>query len=128
MTTSGFTRLFVAPRAPLARPRTPLAGLGAAGPRPNLTILSMLPLLALVALAGVGCGTVTRIYSPAALARNNRWVILPITNLAETVQAGERVEAMLDTVLRRHGVTTLDRYPTMKEDDVHVLLSDRARY
>lgn len=140
MTTPGFTHPFVAARAPRARPRTPSAGHGAAGPRANLlislislissisSILPMLPLLALVALAAVGCGTVTRIHAPAALARNSRWVILPITNLAETIQAGERVEAILDTVLRRHGVTTLDRYPTMKEDEVHVLLSDRARY
>ena len=35
---------------------------------------------------------------------------------------------MLDTVLRGHGVGSLDRYPALKEDEVHLLLSDRARY
>jgi hypothetical protein len=80
------------------------------------------------AMLALGCGTVTRIHAPTSLAGKARWVILPIANLAETVQAGERVEAMLDTVLRRRGITTLDRYPAIKEDDVHVLLSDRARY
>jgi polysaccharide biosynthesis protein PelC len=84
--------------------------------------------LLLGAMLVLGCGTVTRIHAPTSLAGKARWVILPIANLAETVQAGERVEAMLDTVLRRRGITTLDRYPAIKEDDVHVLLSDRARY
>jgi hypothetical protein len=101
------------PASPSVRPRLSRAGLGAA---------------VLCALVAAGCGTVTRIHAPAPLAGKARWVVLPVTNLAETVQAGERNEAMLDTVLRRHGVTTLERYPAIKEDEVHVLLSDRARY
>lgn len=115
MKTTGSPRpsLRVAPRAPLARPRIQPAGLAAA---------------VLCALVAVGCGTVTRIHAPTSITGKARWVILPVTNLAETVQAGERVEAMLDTVLRRHGITTLDRYPAVKEDEVHVLLSDRARF
>jgi hypothetical protein len=31
-------------------------------------------------------------------------------------------------LLREHGVGALDRYPALKEDEVHLLLSDRARY
>jgi len=76
----------------------------------------------------ISCGTVTRVHAPAPLTGGARWVILPIANLAETPQAGERIEALLDTVLRRRGVTALDRYPVIKDDDVHMLMSDRARY
>lgn len=76
----------------------------------------------------MGCGTVTRIHAPTALAARNRWVVLPFTNLAETVQAGERTEAMLDTVLRDRGIGSLDRYPAPKDDELHFSLSDRARF
>ena len=77
---------------------------------------------------GAGCGTVTRIHSAGSLSAKLRWVVLPVSNLAETTQAGERVEAMLDTVLRQRGIPALDRYPALSEDETHLLLSDRARY
>jgi len=76
----------------------------------------------------LGCGTVTRIHAPVPLTARNRWVVLPFTNLAETVQAGERAEAMLDTVLRDRGIGSLDRYPAPKDDELRFSLSDRARF
>jgi len=94
-------------------------------PRAARVALAVALMLASVAF---GCGTVTRVHAPAPLKGGARWVILPIANLAETAQAGERIEAMLDTVLRCRGVAALDRYPVIKEDEVHMLLSDRARY
>ena len=105
--------------------RRPFSSRAPLAPRAGRTLLSAALVCATLAL---GCGTVTRIHAPTSLGGKSRWVILPITNLAETVQAGERIEAMLDTVLRRRGITNLDRYPAIKEDEVHVLLSDRARY
>jgi len=64
-------------------------------------------LWALVVFTGVvaaGCGTVIQVHNPSPLAKRARWVVLPVTNLADTVQAGERIEALLDPVLREHGV------------------------
>jgi len=87
-----------------------------------------LAVLVVLLASSASCGTVTRVHAPTPLAARGRWVVLPVTNLADAVQAGERVEAMLDTVLREHGVGALDRYPALKEDEVHLLLSDRARY
>lgn len=36
-----------------------------------------------------------------------RWVLLPIRNQTETPRAGERTEAILDTLLRAKGITNL---------------------
>jgi hypothetical protein len=88
-----------------------------------------LALLLLICLA-VACGGTTQasIHRTGGLRLNGKWVILPIENHSETPQAGERIEAMLDTLLRRDGITSLDKYPAQKEDDTHLLTSDRQRY
>ena len=88
-----------------------------------------LGILAIVSL--VGCAsTVTRVHSAGSLRFPARWVILPIVNFSETAQAGERVEAMLDTILRQRGLglQALDRYPSSKEDEAHLLTGERRRY
>jgi hypothetical protein len=54
--------------------------------------------------------------------------MLPVQNHSETPQAGERVEAILETLLRKQGVGQLDSYPPAKEDDTHLLTSDRQRF
>ena len=88
-------------------------------------------LLALLAFVGLflACGsTNTSVVRAGPVKITARWVILPVVNNSETPQAGERVEAMLDTVLRKNGVSTLDKYPAPKEDDTHLVTSDRQRY
>ena len=72
--------------------------------------------------------TVKNVQQTAPLRPNARWVMLPAANYAETPQAGERLEALLDTVLRKDGITALDQYPPLKEDDSHLVMSDRQRY
>src|SRR3954462_6236654 len=89
--------------------------------------------LALVVLVLVtvvsGCGaTGTTVVRSGPVRSSGRWVILPVVNNSETPQAGERLEAILDTLLRKGGVATLDRYPPPKEDDTHLVSSDRQRY
>jgi hypothetical protein len=85
-------------------------------------------LLILLSLSSGACSTVTRIHGPDPLDTKGRWAILPIANLAETAQAGERVEVMLDTVLRQQGVVTLDHYPSTKQDELTPLADDHTRY
>ena len=54
--------------------------------------------------------------------------MLPVANYSETPQAGERVESLLETLLRKAGVVQLDRYPPIKDDDTHLVVSDKQRY
>jgi hypothetical protein len=72
--------------------------------------------------------TVKNVHQTAPLRAKARWVMLPVANYAETPQAGERLEALLDTVLRQDGIGALDQYPPLKEDDSHLIMSDRQRY
>jgi hypothetical protein len=89
----------------------------------------MRTMLAIAILVGLGCSpqtmSVQRTSTPRPAAR---WVMLPFSNYSETPQAGERVEAMLDTLLRKQGIAQLDRYPPLKEDDAHLIVSERQRY
>jgi len=83
-----------------------------------------------VALAQLcSCGsTITSVQAAAPLHSAAKWVMLPVANYSEAPQAGERVEEMLETVLRRAGVESLGHYPAPKEDEAHLVMSDRQRY
>ena len=72
--------------------------------------------------------TVKNVSMTTPLKSSARWALLPVSNFAETPQAGERIEALLDTVVRRRGVRAIEQHPPLKEDDTHLLLSDRQRY
>jgi hypothetical protein len=85
--------------------------------------------LALAGTGAAGCASsILRIHTNTRLDARARWVILPVANYAETAQAGERVEALIDTVLRIDGVRSLDRYPALKDDEAHLLVGERGRY
>jgi hypothetical protein len=81
-----------------------------------------------LALATACASTVMDVNQTSPVMARARWAILPIANYADTPQAGERVEALLETVVRKHGITTLEQYPPIKEDDIHLVMSDRQRY
>ncbi len=50
--------------------------------------------------------------APAAgLDRNMRWAVLPLINLTETPQAGQRAAAIVDSVLRVRGIGDVVRAP-----------------
>lgn len=94
------------------------------------TLLRRVSLMVIVLVTFVsGCGTTgTTVVKNGPVRSAGRWVILPVVNNSETPQAGERLEAILDTFLRKGGIATLDRYPPPKEDDTHLVSSDRQRY
>lgn len=82
-----------------------------------------------IAATAAGCGgTLTSVHRNGTVRTNAKWTILPVQNHSETPQAGERVEAILDTLLRKEGVLALDKYPAPKDDDTHLVTSDRQRY
>jgi polysaccharide biosynthesis protein PelC len=83
----------------------------------------------LLALLLVACSsTTTTIHGAAPLRDDAKWAILPVQNHSETPQAGERIESMLDTLLRKRGLKMLDRYPIAPADDTHLFTSERQRY
>jgi polysaccharide biosynthesis protein PelC len=91
------------------------------------SLFCFLTMVLLTVLSACG-GTGTTVVRSGPVRSTGRWVILPVVNNSETPQAGERLEAILDTLLRKGGVGTLDRYPPPKEDDTHLVSSDRQRY
>lgn len=77
----------------------------------------------------LGCSSpVTSVHRAGEVKAGSKWALLPVQNHSETPQAGERVEAILETLLRKDGVAKLDRYPTPKDGDAHLFTSDRQRY
>jgi hypothetical protein len=91
----------------------------------------LLPVLLIALLASGPCScssTVITVQHGAAMRANARWVLLPVSNFSETPQAGERVEAMLETLLRKDGIAALEVYPALKEDDSHLVMSERQRF
>jgi len=77
----------------------------------------------------VNCGgPVTSVHRSGEVKSGSRWALLPVQNHSETPQAGERVEAILETLLRKGGVSQLDHYPAPKEGEAHLFTSDRQRY
>lgn len=95
-------------------------------PKPRFS-LALLTAATVALLCSCGA-TVTSVQANVPLRSSARWVMLPVANYSEAPQAGERVEEMLETVLRRAGVESLGHYPAPKEDEAHLVMSDRQRF
>lgn len=75
-------------------------------------------LLCLAVLGMAACSTT--IQSTAeheALAVQAKWVLLPIANNTDTPQAALAAEAMIEHLLRRRGISTLQPYPAALSHD-----------
>jgi len=96
-------------------------------------LLKLTAPLLLLSLVGVGVGaggcgsTVTRVQRTDRPRVKARWVMLPFVNHSETPQAGERVEAMLGTLMRGRGVPYLESYAAPKDDESRLMVGDRQR-
>ncbi len=60
-------------------------------------------------------------------AAGQRWALLPMLNYSQEPMAGERAEAMLDTLLRMRGIERLVRYPDNDTSDAMPELNERKR-
>jgi TolB-like protein len=65
-----------------------------------------------LALLVAACATVDHTTSGPALARNAKWVLLPVVNHTDVPQAGLRAESITEALLRAQGVANLARYPS----------------
>ncbi len=83
----------------------------------------------LVLLAGFSAGcSVNRIQKDQVVSKQARWVLLPIVNLAEVPQAGERIESVIETFLYSKGIRSLAYYPRQSADEALLMLDERSRY
>lgn len=69
----------------------------------------MIAYLGLFLLAG--CATAYQSSAPV-LEKNVKWALLPMENNTETPQAGLRMEAITETILRIKGALPLEKYPS----------------
>lgn len=58
-----------------------------------------------------GCATANHTNAPT-LEKNVKWALLPMENHTETPQAGFRMEAITETILRIKGALPLEKYPS----------------
>ena len=57
-----------------------------------------------------------------------RWILLPIVNFAEAPQIGERIEAMLDPLLRARGIGDLELHSSRREPGKLPEIDERRRF
>ncbi len=72
--------------------------------------------------------SVNQIYHGEALDNQASWVLLPVVNRSQTPQAGERVEAILVSLLRSRGVKYISHYPGTPQSQVLIMLDEQTRY
>ncbi|MCB9557897.1 MAG: hypothetical protein H6707_17425 [Deltaproteobacteria bacterium] len=82
-------------------------------------VLLVLTLIASLQFSGcpwAGC-SVRDVQTGPPIPANGRWIMLPVVNHSTTPQAGERVEAILSTLLRARGVSELASVPPPKDEE-----------
>jgi hypothetical protein len=62
------------------------------------------------------------------ISKMSKWAILPIANYSETPFAGEKVENILESILRIEGVNNLSKYPKLEKPGEIPLLDNRLRF
>lgn len=97
--------------------------------RATLRLASVLIFGAAMPALATGCSsTVTRVHRSPPIRGDVRWVLLPFSNHSETPQAGERVEAMVSTILRQRGLSNLDVYASANANDEKLALSEDQKF
>lgn len=90
----------------------------------------MVLLLAISALF-IGCSTThisTKHITEHKINKMSKWVILPIANYSETPFAGEKVENILESILRISGVKFISKYPKLEKPGEIPLLDNQLRF
>lgn len=82
--------------------------------------------VALLAVLLSGCSS-QQVKGQTPLDPQAVWVLMPLVNQSQTPFAGERVEAMLESMLRGRGVDRLRRYPATAGDELPAV-NDLQRY
>ena len=91
----------------------------------NKRLLLVALLLAAPALLA-GCA-VRSVHRTAPQPRQARWALLPLLNHSQTPQAGQRAEAILETLLRANGIPDLEQCPPEQMNGELPELRERRR-
>ncbi len=83
-------------------------------------------LLAALALLLGACSTLDRSTAPA-IDRQAQWVVLPFANHTETPLAGQRAEAIAETILHANGINKIKRYPGNLQQEALFDAGDRKQ-
>ncbi len=83
--------------------------------------------LVLLTAFSTGC-SIKHIQQDQVVSKQARWVLLPVVNLAEVPQAGERIESVIETFLYSKGIGSLAYYPRQSAEQALLMLDDRSRY
>lgn len=86
----------------------------------------ILGILVFAAMAQSGCTHLER-GGVVRLSKSAGWVILPLQNLSETPLAAERVESILQSLLRNKGVHPVTLAPQGNGKDLALLIEDSLR-
>jgi hypothetical protein len=79
----------------------------------------------------IGCSTAnitTKHITKHTINKTSKWVILPIANYSESPFAGEKVENILESILRIGGVKNLSKYPKLEKPGEIPLLDNQFRF
>lgn len=91
-----------------------------------MTTTLRLALLAAATLLLGACSTIDRSTAPA-IDRQAQWVVLPFANHTETPLAGQRAEAIAETILHSNGINKIKRYPGNLQQEALFDASERKQ-
>jgi hypothetical protein len=90
----------------------------------------VLPVLVISAMF-IGCSTTnisTKHITEHAINKKSKWVILPIANYSESPFAGEKIENILESILRIDGIKNLSKYPKLEKPGEIPFLDNQFRF
>lgn len=82
----------------------------------------------LLMLTFTACSTTLTTQPSPVMASEARWVLLPVQNFEQTSQAGEKVEAILTTLLHAKGIIHLDFLPDSSEAETLPEIDSRRQF
>ena len=91
-----------------------------------MRIIILTSVLVLTSLALSACQTITS-SNRVIVSSDEKWAILPISNLSTTPLAGSRASALVETHLRSRGVKNLEAYKAPADQSVLALLDDAGQ-
>jgi hypothetical protein len=88
-------------------------------------------LLLLISTFLTGCSTTnisSKYITEHTINKTSKWVILPIANYSESPFAGEKIETILESILRIVGIKNLSKYPKLEKPGEIPLLDNQLRF
>jgi hypothetical protein len=95
------------------------------------TWYSLILLALLISALLIGCSTTnitTKHITDHKINKASKWAILPIANYSESPFAGEKIENILESILRIDGINNLSKYPKLEKPGEIPILDNQLRF